>query len=114
VCDYTPESPSSGVPGCRSLVEPGNRQVKHYFTSVDVVEIEADLGGTNQPRATLDDHSFLNHDEAQSTGASAISIGSFKIDGRPVHILPQCLRCWSSRCLQPVRRTSQWCVTHLR
>lgn len=58
----------------------------------DVVEIEANLGGTNQPRATLDDLSFLNHDEAQSTGASAISIGSFKIDGSPIHVLSPNLR----------------------
>jgi hypothetical protein len=34
----------------------------------------------------------LNHDETQSTGASTISIGSFKIDGSPAHILSPSLR----------------------
>jgi len=52
----------------------------------DVVGIEKHLGGTNQPRATLDDPSCMNHDEAKSAGASAISISSFKIDSSPVHV----------------------------
>jgi hypothetical protein len=51
----------------------------------DVVEIETTFG-TNQPSATLNDLSFLNHDEAQGTGTSAIGISSFKIDGSPVHV----------------------------
>jgi hypothetical protein len=51
----------------------------------DVVEIETTFG-TNQPRATLNDLSFPNNDEAQGTGTSVISISSFKIDGSPVHV----------------------------